>query len=478
MLMDVADRNRVSIPTDDSVLDSQSLTLNDQYFPSRVPPKAVLYYLQNREGLTMAAEEHLQIIRQGVSAWNEWRKKNPELIPDLRRAYLIGADLRNADLRGADLSGASLRGTDLSGANLIEADLRTADLRKADLRGADLRESSLFEANLTEANLIGANLANLSLLKTYLNGANLSRATLTDSTLFGAMLFNANLEGANLNGADLSVAHLNGANLRGAKLILSDLSQAELVGADLTGAKLYGADLRWTDLSKAILNEADLGGTLLLKTNLSGASLLGSHVYGASVWDIKVDDQTNQHNIIITPEDQADITVDNIEVAQLIYLLLNNQSIRGVINTITSKAVLILGRFSEDRKPILDAIRDELRKHNYLPMMFDFDPTTNQTITETVKTLARMSRFVIADITDARRVPQELQIIDTHCRTVAVRLIKKRGEPEYGMLDFRNSPWFVKGRCEYENAEELIASIKENVIGPTEAKVQELRKAS
>jgi uncharacterized protein YjbI with pentapeptide repeats len=410
-------------------------------------------------------------------------KKNPELIPDLRRAYLIGADLRkadlrNADLRGADLSGASLRGTDLSGANLIEADLRTADLRKADLRGADLRESSLFEANLTEANLIGANLANLSLLKTYLNGANLSRATLTDSTLCGAMLFNANLEGANLNGADLSVAHLNGANLRGAKLILSDLSQAELVGADLTGAKLYGADLRWTDLSKAILNEADLGGTLLLKTNLSGASLLGSHVYGASVWDIKVDDQTNQHNIIITPENQADITVDNIEVAQLIYLLLNNQSIRGVINTITSKAVLILGRFSEDRKPILDAIRDELRKHNYLPMMFDFDPTTNQTITETVKTLAGMSRFVIADITDARSVPQELQIIDTHCRTVAVRLIKKRGEPEYGMLDFRNSPWFVKGRYEYESIEDLITSIKENVIGPAEEKVKELRQRS
>ena len=107
--------------------------------------------------------------------------------------------------------------------------------------------------------------------------------------------------------------------------------------------------------------------------------------------------------------------------------------------------------------------------------MFDFDPTANQTIIETVKTLAGMSRFVIADLTDARSVPQELQIIDTHCRTVAVRLIKKRGEPEYGMLDFRNSPWFVKGMCEYDSSEELIASIKENIILPAEAKVRELR---
>jgi hypothetical protein len=43
------------------------------------------------------------------------------------------------------------------------------------------------------------------------------------------------------------------------------------------------------------------------------------------------------------------------------------------------------------------------------------------------------------------------------------------------MLDFRNSPWFVKGRCEYESLKELIASIKENVIGPAEEKVKELR---
>jgi hypothetical protein len=41
------------------------------------------------------------------------------------------------------------------------------------------------------------------------------------------------------------------------------------------------------------------------------------------------------------------------------HLLLNNQEIREVIDTITSRAVLILGRFSGGRKPILDAIRDE-----------------------------------------------------------------------------------------------------------------------
>ena len=36
----------------------------------------------------MASEEHLKILQQGVAVWNEWRKKNPELHPDLGKAVL------------------------------------------------------------------------------------------------------------------------------------------------------------------------------------------------------------------------------------------------------------------------------------------------------------------------------------------------------------------------------------------------------
>ena len=53
----------------------------------------------------MADEEHLQIIRQGVDVWNEWRHDNPELIPNLSGADLSEADLCEAYLTMADLSG-------------------------------------------------------------------------------------------------------------------------------------------------------------------------------------------------------------------------------------------------------------------------------------------------------------------------------------------------------------------------------------
>jgi hypothetical protein len=83
-------------------------------------------------------------------------------------------------------------------------------------------------------------------------------------------------------------------------------------------------------------------------------------VYATSVWNARLDGAI-QSNLVITRYDESVIQVDNLEVAQFIYLLLNNAKIRQVIDTITSKVVLILGRFTPERKLVLDAIREQLR---------------------------------------------------------------------------------------------------------------------
>jgi hypothetical protein len=163
-------------------------------------------------------------------------------------------------------------------------------------------------------------------------------------------------------------------------------------------------------------------------------------VYGLSAWDVQLRGAI-QKDLVITPADTPTITVDNLEVAQFIYLLLNNQKIRHVIDTITSKVVLILGRFTPDRKPILDAIRDELRKRDYLPVLFDFEKPSNRDITETVSTLAHMARFVIADITDARSIPQELMAIVPSLPSVPVQPLLLASQQEYGMFEhFKRFP--------------------------------------
>ena len=115
--------------------------------------------------------------------------------------------------------------------------------------------------------------------------------------------------------------------------------------------------------------------------------------------------------MVVSRWDEPAVTVDNIEVAQFISLLLHNEKIRDVIDSITSKVVLILGRFTDERKAVLDALRDELRKRNYQPILFDFDVPATRDITETVSLLARMARFIIADLTDPSSIPKELEAI-------------------------------------------------------------------
>jgi uncharacterized protein YjbI with pentapeptide repeats len=202
------------------------------------------------------------------------------------------------------------------------------------------------------------------------------------------------LSGADLHEADLRMANLSGGILSGAAFIAADLFEADLSGAVLRGARLFVARLVGTDLS--------------------GADLTGCFVYGLSAWDLKLEG-AKQQNLVIANE----ITIDNIEVAQFIYLLLHNQKIRDVIDTITSKAVLILGRFTDERKAVLDALREELRKRDYLPILFDFAVPATPDVTETVSLLARMARFIIADLTNPSSIPKELEAIVPGARGVS-----------------------------------------------------------
>ena len=196
-------------------------------------------------------------------------------------------------------------------------------------------------------------------------------------------------------------------------------------------------------------------------------------VYGISVWNVRTEGAI-QDNLVITRRDETTITVDNLEVAQFIYLLLNNQKIRQVINTVTSKVVLILGRFSDERKRVLDALRVELRKHNYLPVLFDFEKPAGRDLTETISTLAHMARFVIADITDAKSIPQELGRIVPNLPSVAIQPLILKSQDEYGTFEhFTRFPW-VLPVYRYSDEVSLLQSLKENVIDPAEQKAKDL----
>jgi uncharacterized protein YjbI with pentapeptide repeats len=408
----------------------------------------------------MANEEHLKILKQGVEVWNRWREENPGTLPDLREVVLalVKLNLRGADLRNANLFRADLNGVDLSGANLSGASLSWTKLVIADLTEANLTAVTLVGADLIEAKLSGA-----VLFKAILHWANLSNANLSEANLSEADLLEADLRGADLIRADLSEANLSGVDLRGA-----DLTKAKLSGAALRRANLSGGVLRNVDLSRADLTRA-----ILVETDFTNANLTGCSVYGISAWDINTEG-TNQSNLIISRHGEPIITVDSLEVAQFIYLLLHNKKIRHIIDTITSKVVLILGRFTPERKAILDAIRDELRRRDYLPVLFDFEKPSSRDLSETLSTLAHMARFVIADMTDAKSIPQELEQIVPDLPSVPVQPLIASSDYEYALFEhIRRYPWVLE-ICQYDSLDDLLTILKGKVIDPAEMKAKEI----
>jgi hypothetical protein len=206
-------------------------------------------------------------------------------------------------------------------------------------------------------------------------------------------------------------------------------------------------------------------------TDFSGSNLGGCHVYGISAWDVNLEGAI-QSNLVITNE-EPHIQIDDLEIAQFMYLLLNNKKIRNVIDTITSKVVLILGRFTPERKVVLEAIREELRRRDYLPVLFDFEKPANRNIAETVSTLAHMARFVIADLTEAKSIPQELGRIVPGLPSVPIQPILLASECEYAMYEeFADYPWVLK-IARYTDQNTLLENVKAQIIDPAERKAQE-----
>lgn len=351
----------------------------------------------------MADPTHTTLLLKNLGAWNDWRKRNPSVIPDLRCA-----DLCDKNLSGADLS-------------------------RCLLHNASLRNSALFSANLCGVQMCDADLYNCRICNGDLSASDLRRSS----------FWCADLDGANFADSDLS----------GASLRFADLANATFTRADLTGAELVGAQL--------------------VDTVLDGADLSRCHVYGASAWSCSLMG-TIQKELVVTKKGEPAVTVDDLQVAQFVFLLLNNSKLRDVLDTLGKKGVLILGRFTPERKQILDGIRECLRNANFVPMMFDFERAQRRDFTETIKVLAGLSRFVVADITNPSSAPLELQATVPDYMVPFLPIIQRGEQPFAMFVDLQNKyPW-VLDVLEYRDADELRSVIDRGIIQRAIQKDQEL----
>jgi hypothetical protein len=147
----------------------------------------------------MANGEQLEVLAQGVEVWNKWRKENPDVLIDLKRANVRHKNLENVNLAHAELDSA----------NLSFADFKRANLAFACLQNAILSFASFDGANLSAANLESTYLEDANLNNTIMTGANFKNAILTNSNLKNAYLVDAIFEGTNLIAVNFKNANLS-----------------------------------------------------------------------------------------------------------------------------------------------------------------------------------------------------------------------------------------------------------------------------
>ena len=245
--------------------------------------------------------------------------------------------------------------------------------------------------------------------------------------------------------------------LTGANLSEADLSKANLNVAHLNGAHLAGANL----------NEATL-----IDTDLTDADLTGCRIFGISAWRLKLEG-AKQNNLVITPMYEPEIMVDDLEVAQFIYLLLKREKIRNVIDTVNRRGVLILGRFEGGGVALLQAIAAWLRRPEnggYLPLLFDFPPPKSKTYTDTIKTLVGLARFVIVDLSGPS-VPQEITATVDLYKIPFVPILQK-GRKGWSMFqDFLENDRVLKP-VHFIDQDHLLEVLAKEAIAPAEKLIE------
>lgn len=133
--------------------------------------------------------DHLEILKQGVRVWNQWRKENPKIRPNLQ---------------GVDFTDESFRETPLwderyKFIHLYEINFSGADCRAADFSGAFCGAADFSGAYCGDANFSGANCRSANFSGAYCIGANFSGAACWSSNFSDARCWGANFTGTNLS---------------------------------------------------------------------------------------------------------------------------------------------------------------------------------------------------------------------------------------------------------------------------------------
>ena len=147
----------------------------------------------------------------------------------------------------------------------------------------------------------------------------------------------------------------------------------------------------------------------MVGVDLQEASLSGCYVHGMTAWQLKLDGAF-QSDFIITPEGEETITVDSLEIVLWLDFLKKNPGIQQMIESFQSKLVLILHRSRPQDQDQKRSLRAEIRRHGYLPVLYEAKGNASRQTQTTLVMLMRMARLVVTDGKNARVKSRKRQL--------------------------------------------------------------------
>jgi hypothetical protein len=195
-------------------------------------------------------------------------------------------------------------------------------------------------------------------------------------------------------------------------------------------------------------------------------------VESAVIFPRPADDRIRKQQSEIRAERQR--TIDDL---QTLLAHLDGAGVSRMLSDVARRSVLILGRFKDDRKPVLEEIRRQIATppFNYVPILFDFERPQDRTMIESVLRFAAVSRFVIADLSDPKWVLAELQQIVRNFRSLpVVPIIHAAQDEKEAIAEVEGYRW-VHPVVRYRDMPHLKQILDASVVQPAEALYAELR---
>ena len=318
------------------------------------------------------------------------------------------------------------------------SDLQRARLRDVDVNGCRFRGGSLRNADLWLARFRNGEFRQTEMGWLTASGGSFDSVQFFDTELDGARFLSVGFRGASFENVQLPHS------------VWSDI-------------KLE--DSRWRNV--------DLRHASFFRVNCDGASFENCNVFGLGVCELA--GQLRRESRLLCGEGPDPLLLNDLRFAPFLHELAYEDAFGRVVEALTAKFVLILGRFTDDRKPILDRLRRALRHFGYVPHLVDYD--CKQSWLHVVKTAAMCSRFVIADLTEPRSVPAEVVEILRLRETLIVAPIVQAGYDEPPIFGELRATGQLLTKYEYRDADVLIRHLATAVIEPCETTIERMERA-